>query len=93
MFSYQSDNRGGANGFYNPSYFCPKGTIIFLLVPVEIRVKKEWKGYISFQHSIGSDNRTYVRKKITIKNKLPYLDKVVISLLPVSLSMVDNQSV
>ncbi len=68
-FHFQSDDRGGSSGFYNPPYYYPKGGVLFLLVPIAIKVKKKWVGCISFEHKRGDKNRRHKRKKIIIINK------------------------
>lgn len=62
IFSVKADGAGGYDGWYKPPLNCPKGGFIWLRIDTDI--KKEWKGYISFQHRVGDTERTYARKKI-----------------------------
>jgi hypothetical protein len=69
LFQMKEDSRGGKNGFYTPSYFCPKGGYLNFKIKLYINPEIDnWNGYISFKHRRGGAYRPCVRGKLTIKN-------------------------
>jgi hypothetical protein len=68
-FHDADDTRGGRDGYYRPSCYCPKNDYLWYKVKLHIDPDiKQWHGYISLQHRRGDANRAYSRAKIIIKN-------------------------
>jgi len=69
LFWNRDDLRGGRDGYYKPTYSCPKGDYLWYAIKLCINPDIEkWKGYISFQHVRGGSQRVYCRGQIIIKN-------------------------
>lgn len=69
QFNASKDGAGGCDGLYRPALNCSKGNVVWMTIEIQVHVRTEWKGYISFQLKTGNIDRAYARKKLIFRNK------------------------